>query len=80
MVLYVTLSGTFPFNEDEDICDQINNASFMYPSNPWKQISNDGMYSNQQPTESGNTGPWLADNQSRDLNNEFWLFFYLKWH
>ena len=42
VVLYVTLSGTFPFNEDEDICDQINNASFMYPSNPWKQISNEG--------------------------------------
>ena len=24
-------------------------------------------------TESRNTVPWLADNQSRDLNNEFWL-------
>ena len=31
---------------------------------------------NQKPTESGNTGPWLADNQSRDLNNEFWLAVY----
>ena len=27
----------------------------------------------QEPTEPGNTGPWLANNQSRDLNNEFWL-------
>ena len=26
-----------------------------------------------EPTESVNTDPWLADNQSRDLNNEFWL-------
>ncbi|KAL5258737.1 hypothetical protein ACHWQZ_G009257 [Mnemiopsis leidyi] len=43
VVLYVTLSGTFPFNEDEDICDQINNASFMYPSNPWKQITTDAI-------------------------------------
>ena len=41
VVLYVTLSGTFPFNEEEDICDQIENASFMYPPNPWKQISHD---------------------------------------
>ena len=32
----------------------------------------------QQPTESGNNpGPWLADNQSPDLNNEFWLVVYL---
>ena len=23
----------------------------------------------KEPTEPGNTGPWLADNQSRDLNN-----------
>ena len=31
----------------------------------------------QELTASGNTGPWLADNQSRDLNNDFWLIFYL---
>ena len=24
-----------------------------------------------------NTGPWFADNQSRDLNHEFWLAVYL---
>ena len=28
----------------------------------------------QETTEIGNTGPWLVDNQSRDLINEFWLF------
>ena len=32
-------SGTFPFNEDEDIHEQIQNASFMYPPHPWKEIS-----------------------------------------
>ena len=42
VIMYVSLSGTFPFNEDEDINDQIHNAAFMYPPNPWKQISNDG--------------------------------------
>ena len=28
----------------------------------------EGIYQDRQ-----NTYPWLADNQSRDLNNEFWL-------
>lgn len=42
VIMYVSLSGTFPFNEDEDINDQIHNAAFMYPPNPWKQISSDG--------------------------------------
>ena len=35
------------------------------------------MWSDLKPTESGSTGPWLANNQSRDLNNEFWLVVYL---
>ncbi|XP_078262546.1 serine/threonine-protein kinase D1 isoform X2 [Rhinoraja longicauda] len=39
VIVYVSLSGTFPFNEDEDIHDQIQNADFMYPPNPWKMIS-----------------------------------------
>nr|XP_016853228.1 PREDICTED: serine/threonine-protein kinase D2 [Anolis carolinensis] len=39
VIMYVSLSGTFPFNEDEDINDQIHNAAFMYPPNPWRQIS-----------------------------------------
>lgn len=42
VIIYVSLSGTFPFNEDEDINEQIQNAAFMYPSNPWKEISSDG--------------------------------------
>ncbi|XP_076318715.1 serine/threonine-protein kinase D1-like isoform X2 [Tachypleus tridentatus] len=39
VIIYVSLSGTFPFNEEEDIHDQIQNATFMYPPNPWKEIS-----------------------------------------
>uniref|UniRef100_A0A8C1UA22 Serine/threonine-protein kinase n=1 Tax=Cyprinus carpio TaxID=7962 RepID=A0A8C1UA22_CYPCA len=39
VIIYVSLSGTFPFNEDEDINDQIQNAAFMYPPAPWKEIS-----------------------------------------
>jgi len=44
VIIYVSLSGTFPFNEDEDINDQIQNAAFMYPPNPWKEISSDGKF------------------------------------
>ncbi|XP_017284513.1 serine/threonine-protein kinase D2 isoform X1 [Kryptolebias marmoratus] len=43
VIMYVSLSGTFPFNEDEDINDQIQNAAFMYPANPWNQISKDAI-------------------------------------
>lgn len=39
-----SLSGTFPFNEDEDINDQIQNAAFMYPPHPWKKVSQEGRY------------------------------------
>ncbi|CAN9507333.1 unnamed protein product [Ophioblennius macclurei] len=41
VIVYVSLSGTFPFNEDEDINDQIQNAAFMYPPNPWREVSED---------------------------------------
>ncbi|KAG8449601.1 hypothetical protein GDO86_016300 [Hymenochirus boettgeri] len=43
VIIYVSLSGTFPFNEDEDIHDQIQNAAFMYPPNPWKETSSDAI-------------------------------------
>ncbi len=32
--------------------------------------------SSSEPTESGNTGPWLATNHSRDLNSKFLLVVY----
>ncbi|XP_066588037.1 serine/threonine-protein kinase D1 isoform X2 [Prorops nasuta] len=41
VIIYVSLSGTFPFNEEEDINEQIQNAAFMYPPSPWKEISSD---------------------------------------
>ncbi|XP_017886672.1 serine/threonine-protein kinase D3 isoform X2 [Ceratina calcarata] len=42
VIIYVSLSGTFPFNEEEDINEQIQNAAFMYPPKPWQEISFDG--------------------------------------
>jgi protein kinase D len=42
VIVYVSLSGTFPFNEDEDINDQIQNAEFMYPPNPWREVTAEG--------------------------------------
>lgn len=43
VIIYVTLSGTFPFNDCEEISEQIQNASFMFPSDPWKRISKDAI-------------------------------------
>ncbi|KHJ41222.1 kinase domain protein [Trichuris suis] len=42
VITYVALSGTFPFNEEEDILDQIKNASFLFPSHPWADVSDKG--------------------------------------
>lgn len=39
VIIYVTLSGTFPFNDGEEISDQIQNAAFMFPQDPWSDIS-----------------------------------------
>ena len=44
LVCICSLSGTFPFNEEEDISDQIQNAAFMYPANPWRHISKEGKW------------------------------------
>ena len=38
-----SLSGTFPFNEDEEINEQIRNAEFMFPENLWSEVSADGI-------------------------------------
>jgi len=38
VIIYVTLSGTFPFNEGEEISKQIQNAAFLFPLDPWQQI------------------------------------------
>lgn len=54
VIMYVSLSGTFPFNEDEDIRQQITNAAFMYPRHPWTSISLEG-----QAASSG-LGPVLT--------------------
>ncbi|CAK5088320.1 unnamed protein product [Meloidogyne enterolobii] len=43
VIVYVTLSGTFPFNENEEITDQIQNAEFMFPSNPWREIGREAI-------------------------------------
>lgn len=58
VIVYVSLSGTFPFNEDEDINDQIQNAAFMYPPNPWKDISAEGKnFAQTWPPSLGQLAP-----------------------
>ncbi|CAJ0567871.1 unnamed protein product, partial [Mesorhabditis spiculigera] len=43
VIIYVTLSGTFPFNDGEEISDQIQNAAFMFPQDPWAQVSREAV-------------------------------------
>ena len=56
VIIYVSLSGTFPFNDEEDIVDQIQNADFMFPDNPWKEISNSGKTHKRLFLDSKNYG------------------------
>ncbi|KAF7704416.1 hypothetical protein HF521_021488 [Silurus meridionalis] len=74
VIVYVSLSGTFPFNEDEDINDQIQNAAFMYPPMPWKEISTDAtdLINNllqvkmrkRYSVDKSLSHPWLQDYQT----------------
>lgn len=41
VIVYVSLSGEFPFNDDEQIQDQMSRVSFLFPPNPWDKISVD---------------------------------------
>ncbi|KAJ8391405.1 hypothetical protein AAFF_G00090350 [Aldrovandia affinis] len=73
VIVYVSLSGTFPFNEDEDIHDQIQNAAFMYPPNPWKNVSQEAIdlinnllqvkMRKRYSVDKSLSHPWLQDYQ-----------------
>ncbi|GAB1301344.1 Serine/threonine-protein kinase [Apodemus speciosus] len=74
VIVYVSLSGTFPFNEDEDINDQIQNAAFMYPPNPWREISSEAIdlinnllqvkMRKRYSVDKSLSHPWLQDYQT----------------
>ncbi|XP_034017970.1 serine/threonine-protein kinase D3-like [Thalassophryne amazonica] len=74
VIIYVSLSGTFPFNEDEDINDQIRNAAFMYPPNPWREISETAVdlinnllqvkMRKRYSVDKSLSHPWLQDYQT----------------
>jgi len=84
VIIYVSLSGTFPFNEDEDIHEQIQNAAFMYPPHPWKQISTQAIdlitnllqvkMRKRYSVDKALMHPWLQDYQTwcdlRDLEKK----------
>ncbi|XP_042598384.1 serine/threonine-protein kinase D1-like isoform X1 [Cyprinus carpio] len=73
VIVYVSLSGTFPFNEDEDIHDQIQNAAFMYPPNPWKTVTPEAIdlinnllqvkMRKRYSVDKSLSHPWLQDYQ-----------------
>ncbi|XP_049319616.1 serine/threonine-protein kinase D1 isoform X2 [Astyanax mexicanus] len=80
VIIYVSLSGTFPFNEDEDIHDQIQNAAFMYPPNPWKKVTPEAIdlinnllqvkMRKRYSVDKSLSHPWLQDFQMwLDLRN-----------
>lgn len=39
VIIYVTLSGTFPFNEAEQITETCLKPEYLFPIHPWKQIA-----------------------------------------
>ena len=42
VIVYVSLSGVFPFEEDHDIYEQIRNSNFMFPADPWETVTPEG--------------------------------------
>jgi len=75
VIIYVSLSGQFPFNEDVDIEDQIRNAEFMYPEKPWKTISSTAIsciqhflvvkHDKRYSVEDAFKDSWINDKQCR---------------
>ena len=41
VILYVSISGNFPFLEDEDVFEQVKHANFFYPKAHWAKVSNE---------------------------------------
>ena len=43
VIVYVSLSGTFPFEEDRDIYEQIMDSNFLFPADNWENMT-EGIY------------------------------------
>jgi len=67
VIIYVALSGQFPFNEDVDIEDQIKNAQFMYPTRPWKSISKEAVNCIQNLLVVEHEARYTVDDALQDL-------------
>jgi hypothetical protein len=39
VIVYVSLSGTFPFEENRDIYEQIMDSNFLFPKEIWKNLT-----------------------------------------
>ena len=44
VVMYVSMSGYFPFSEESDIFEQIINESINFSDHPWPSISEEGYF------------------------------------
>jgi protein kinase D len=63
------MAGTFPFNEDEDIHEQIQNAYFMYPPHLWKEVSSQAIdvITNLLQVTSAYITPGLLKEREREV-------------
>jgi len=39
VIVYASLSGKFPFEEDRDIYEQILDSNFLFPKETWKNLT-----------------------------------------
>lgn len=79
VIVYVSLSGQFPFNEDVAIEDQIKNAHFMYPDKPWKSISSEAINCIKVPRLKHSENKTKLNNElkrepEREVDISFFLF------
>ncbi|KNC79824.1 CAMK/PKD protein kinase [Sphaeroforma arctica JP610] len=44
VIVYVALSGTFPYNEEQEVAQQIFTANFLFPDEKWANISNEAKH------------------------------------
>lgn len=41
VIIYVSLSGTFPFNDKDTVTERIAHAYYLFPHNSWSDISHE---------------------------------------
>ncbi|KAG9510042.1 Serine/threonine-protein kinase D3, partial [Fragariocoptes setiger] len=75
VIVYVSLSGTFPFNNNAPIEKQISELDEFYPKDPWSTISTDAKeFINRLLTIEPERRPSAASAQQHQWLNDFQLW------